>query len=126
MTSSNLDLNPENERICTSRTSMNSFKTAYGNVGLLPGFKYHYAVRIIKGSNFKIGVSSTRHTLDAAFSDTDDGWAYYSGGQLRHGSKGEGPKYGESFQAHDVIGVYIDMQEVRVIRNNCTGFAILL
>ncbi len=80
MTSANLDLNPENERVCTSRTSMHSFKTTYGNMPLMPGFRYHYSIRILKGSNFKIGVSRTRNTLDAAFSDSEDGWAYYSGG----------------------------------------------
>jgi len=94
---------------------MHSFKTTYGNVSLLPGFRYHYAVRIIKGSNFKIGVSRTTKILDNAFSDTEDGWAYYSGGQLRHASKGEGPKYGESFQAEDVIGVYIDLKDVSIL-----------
>lgn len=50
--------------------------------------------------------------LDAAFSDSEDGWAYYSGGQLRHGSKGEGSKYGEAFSANDVIGVYLDLKDV--------------
>jgi hypothetical protein len=36
-------------------------------------------VRIVKGNNFKIGVSRTRQVLDAGFSDSSDGWAYYSG-----------------------------------------------
>ena len=78
----------------------------------MEGFRYHFAIRIVKGSNFKLGVSRSRTTLDTAFSDSEDGWAYYSGGQLRHGSKGEGSKYGEAFQANDVIGVYLDLKDV--------------
>ena len=92
---------------------MHSFKTTYGTEPLAVGFRYHFAVRIVKGNNFKIGISLSRSVLDAAFSDTEDGWAYYSGGSLRHGSKGEGPEYGEAFQAHDIIGVYVDLVEVR-------------
>lgn len=127
VTSTNLDLNPENERICTSRTSLHSFKTTYGNVALAPGFRYYFAIRIINGNNFKIGVSQTRNALDSAFSDTQDGWAYYSGGSLRHGSKAEGTKYGEAFQASDIIGTYIDLVDVIFLSGNssCIGTDIL-
>ena len=76
---SNLDLNYE-ERTCTSKTSMHSFKSTYGNISLYPGFRYYYEVKFLKGSNFKIGVSRSRRILDIAFSDTADGWAYYSNG----------------------------------------------
>ena len=107
MTSVNLDIN---ERVCTSRTSLHSFKTTYGNRALSEGFRYHFSVRIVKGSNFKLGVSSTRDVLDQAFSDSLDGWAYYSNGQLRHGSKSEGPMYGETYKADDVVGVYVDLK----------------
>jgi hypothetical protein len=112
VTSANLDLNPENERVCTSRTSLHTFKTTYGNTGLLWGFRYYFQIRIIKGNNFKIGVSSSRDELDVAFSDTPSGWAYYSNGQLRHASKGEGPAYGEKFSSNDVIGVWCDLVDV--------------
>lgn len=92
---------------------MHSFKTTYGNMPLNPGFRYFFEVRMIKGSNFKLGVSKTRRNLDLAFSDTQDGWAYYSNGQLRHNSKGDGEKYGETFRGKDVIGVYVDLVDVR-------------
>jgi hypothetical protein len=91
---------------------MHSFKSVYGNQSLTPGFRYYFEIKFIKGSNFKVGVSKTRRSLNVAFSDTEDGWAYYSNGQLRHNSKGEGPKYGETFRGKDTIGVYIDMIEV--------------
>ena len=108
----NLDIS-EDERTCTSKTSMHSFKTCYGNTTLIPGFRYYFEVKFIKGSNFKIGVSKSKRNREIAFSDTEDGWAYYSNGQLRHNSKGEGQKYGEIFRGKDTIGVYVDLIEVR-------------
>ena len=69
---------------------MHSFKTVYGNTPLSPGFRYFFEIKFLKGSNFKVGVSKTRRQLDNAFCDTDEGWGYYSNGQLRHNSKGEG------------------------------------
>lgn len=59
---------------------MNSFKSTYGNEVFLPGMRYYFEVKFLKGSNFKIGVSKTRRLLDFAFSDSSDGWAYYSNG----------------------------------------------
>lgn len=105
---------------------MHSFKTAYGNIGLAPGFRYYFEVKFLKGSNFKLGVSRSRHNLDIAFSDDADGWAYYSNGQLRHNSKGDGPKYGEIFRGKDSVGVYIDLIDVRVIWSIRVGTDLLL
>jgi hypothetical protein len=59
---------------------MHSFKTVYGNNELTPGFRYYFEIKLLKGSNFKIGVSKNRKNMDIAFSDTCDGWAYYSNG----------------------------------------------
>lgn len=78
MTSSNLDINMDNERVCTSRTSLNSYKSTYGNTILARGFRYYFAIKIVKGSNFKIGISRSRAELDIAFSDIKDGWGYFS------------------------------------------------
>ena len=113
MTSSNLDL--EDSRVCTSRTSMHSFKTTYGTEAMLPGFRYFFQIHLTKGYNFKIGVSRSRDRLEGAFSETEDGWSYYSGqgGQLRHASKVEGPAYGQAYSKDDVVGVYVDLVEVR-------------
>jgi hypothetical protein len=108
---SNLEIN-EDDRTCISKTSLLSFKSTYGTMSLIPGFRYYYEVKFLKGSNFKIGVAKSRRHLDIAFSDTEDGWAYYSNGQLRHNSKGDGPMYGDSFKGKDVIGVYIDLIDV--------------
>lgn len=61
-------------------SSMHSFKTAYGTQAMTPGHKYYFEVKILKGSNFKLGVCKSRRILDFAFSDTEEGWAYYSNG----------------------------------------------
>ena len=98
------------ERTCTSLTSLHSFKTVYGP-SLVPGFRYHFTILLLKGSNFKLGVSLSRRLLDQAFSDSSDGFAYYSSGYLRNGNKGDGPKYGESYRRKDRVGVYVDMVE---------------
>lgn len=78
----------------------------------MPGSRYYFEVKFLKGSNFKIGVCSTRRNTDIAFSDTEEGWAYFSLGQLRHNSKGLGLKYGQRFKENDVVGVYVDLIEV--------------
>jgi hypothetical protein len=92
---------------------MHSFKSSYGNCALFPGFRYYFEVRFLKGSNFKLGVSRSKRNRDIAFSDDEDGWAYYSNGQLRHNQKGEGRKYGDIYRGKDTIGVYVDLIEVK-------------
>lgn len=77
--SSNLEIDVE-ERTCTSKTSMHSFKTVYGNTPLLPGSRYYFEVKFLKGSNFKIGISKGKRNFDVAFSDSNEGWGYYSNG----------------------------------------------
>lgn len=93
---------------------MHSFKTVYGDLPLIPGGRYYFEIKFLKGSNFKIGVSKVRRNIDIAFSDTTDGWAFYSNGQLRHNSKGDGPKYGEIYRGKDTIGVYVDLIDVSI------------
>jgi len=70
----------EDIRTCTSKTSMNSFKSVYGDITLKPGNRYYFEVLFKKGSNFKIGISRSNINHDIAFSDTEDGWGYYSNG----------------------------------------------
>lgn len=49
-----------------------------------------------------------------AFSDYKTGWALYNG-ELRHNSNSSGQKYGKTINAGDVIGVAVDMIEVKNI-----------
>ena len=43
-----------------------------------------------------------------------DGWAFYNG-ELRHGSKSEGKKYGETIAKGDIVSVMLDTIQVRRI-----------
>lgn len=53
--------------------------------------------------------------MKQAFSDTAEGWAIYNG-ELRHNSNSSGKKYGTNYKAGDVIGVFLDMIEVELIK----------
>ena len=59
----------------------------------MPGNKYYFEIKIIKGNLIKIGVSKSQNFLDEAFCDGDKGWDIYNG-ELRHNSNSTGPKYG--------------------------------
>ena len=56
------------------------------------------------------------YLFSQAFSDSANGWAIYNG-ELRHNSNSSGPKYGSSIQAGDIIGVMLDMSEVKLLFN---------
>ena len=43
-----------------------------------------------------------------------DGWAFYNG-ELRHGSKSEGKRYGEAIAKGDIVSVMLDTIQVRRI-----------
>jgi len=100
-------------RLCTSKTSLHSFKCAFGTEPFEPNCRYYFEVKLLKGTNFKIGIaeSQCRDEPDVAFSDGTKGYAYYSNGQLRHNSKGSGQIYGETFRCKDTIGCYVDLVE---------------
>jgi len=100
-------------RLVVSQTSLYSFKCAFANEAFYPGNRYMFEVLFRKGQNFKIGIceESCLREPDSAFSDTTRGFAYYSNGQLRHGSKGSGSFYGEPFRANDVVTCYVDLVE---------------
>ena len=77
-------------RIVRCKKSLESFKTTYGQQPLLPGGRYFFQIRLIFGSNFKIGICKNKKLQEIAFCDGIDGYAYYSAGQLRNGSKTSG------------------------------------
>lgn len=112
-TSSNLEIESDfDPRLIKCKSSMDSFKTAYGSEEMQQGDRYFFQVKFLKGCNFKIGVSKTRRNTETAFCDTQDGFGYYSAGQLRNGSKTNGKKYGETFKGtenNDIIGVFLDL-----------------
>ena len=105
----------ETGKVCKAVNQQHFFKTAFGTETLEPNNRYYFEIRCLKGSNFKIGIAeeSAREHTNQAFSDTKQGYAYFSNGQLRHGSKGQGPTYGEPYKEDDVIGCYVDLIDVR-------------
>ena len=108
-------LSQEESLLVQPQSLINSqFKSVLGDRALPPGDRYFFAVQFGKGSNFKVGVASRKCSLNVAFSDQAEGWAYYSCGYLRHNSGGDGPIYGETFGGGNVIGVYLDMVEGRL------------
>ena len=76
-----------------------------------PMHRYFFQIKCLKGSNFKLGIATgkAKESPNQAFCDTDQGFAYFSTGQLRHNSKGTGIAYGEKFKQDDTIGVYVDL-----------------
>ena len=102
----------------TLREAKESFKTAFSSEPLLSGERYMFQIKLVKGCNFKIGVSTNRENPEVAFCDSDSGYGFYSAGQLRNGSKTSGKKYGESFKGtinQDIISVYLDLIDGRLI-----------
>ena len=47
--------------------------------------------------------------MNTAFCDTNNGFAYYTVGQLRNGSNSNGINYGDKFKNSGVCGIYLDM-----------------
>ena len=87
-------------RVCRAMNQEHCFKSAFGTEALEPHHRYYFEVKCVKGSNFKIGIATdlARNTPNQAFCDTDQGFAYFSTGSLRHASKGSGPSYGEKYK----------------------------
>ena len=98
---------------CWSTDSKCDFKTAISTEPLTKGERTYFEVKMIKGTNFKVGIASKYCNVEQAFSDSKHGWAYYSSGFLRHNSGGQGPKYGRVYKEGSVIGVYADLIDGR-------------
>jgi len=98
-------------RVCRSTNQEHCFKSAFGHEAMEPMHRYYFEIKCVKGANFKIGIATevAKKSPNSAFCDTDQGFAYFSSGQLRHDSKGSGIPYGEKFKQDDTIGVYVDL-----------------
>lgn len=119
--SSNLNLTFDDDQlsggIITSETSLNSFKTVYASEPFAANTRHYFAIKFLKGCNFKIGISKSNTEVEVAFCDALDGYGLYSAGCLRNGSKTTGRKYAQAFRGtkdQDVIGVYVDTIDGRV------------
>ena len=98
--SDNLDIIEEDMSggIVKCKSSLNSFKTVYSDEPLESGQRHYFEIKFLFGCNFKIGVSKNNTNFDVAFCDSQDGFGFYSAGQLRNGSKTTGAKYGKPFR----------------------------
>lgn len=87
-------------KICRATNQEHCFKSAFGTEALMPGHRYYFEIKCVKGNNFKIGIATemAKKVPNSAFSDTDQGFAYFSTGSLRHASKGSGPIYGDKYR----------------------------
>lgn len=98
-------------KVCRATNQEHCFKTAFGTEALLPGHRYYFEIKCVRGNNFKIGIATeqAKRQPNQAFCDTAAGFGYFSTGSLRHSSKGHGPYYGQTYKQDDHIGVYVDL-----------------
>ena len=74
-------------------TSVGPYKNNYADVVLEKNNVYYWEIKIIKGNYFKIGIMKASALADfkgKAFSDSPNGYAYFSTGKLRNGSNNTG------------------------------------
>lgn len=91
-------------------TSVGPYKNNYADIVLEKNSVYYWEIKIIKGNYFKIGVMKTSALSDfkgKAFSDSPQGYAYFSTGKLRNGSNTAGVDFNGSigYGPGDTVGV---------------------
>jgi hypothetical protein len=80
-TSKNLKIHDTYDtRAASCIESKETFKTTYSSEALEPNDRYFFQVKLLRGCNFKIGVSKNRHDPEVAFCDSSDGFGFYSAG----------------------------------------------
>lgn len=104
--------------IITSLTSIGPYKNIYGNIELIPDNKYSFSFRIINSLTCKIGVIKKEKLEELkkeqntknVFSDFKEGFAIFSNGNSRNGSKNDlnSQKFCRGFSVGDIISVYFD------------------
>ena len=115
----------KNEIICVSATG--PFKNVIGTLALRPNHIYSFSFQIITALTCKVGVikksaidalQSEGKDLVGAFSDTKDGYAVFSNGQPRKGTKKDAQMpskpFFRSFTPGDVVSVVFDGVEGRL------------
>ena len=93
-------------------TSAGPYKNVFADTILQKNEVYYWEVKILKGTNFKIGIfkeSEIAAFAGKAFSDVAHGYALYSLGELRNGNnKPTGANFMDGYGPGDVIGVQFD------------------
>ncbi len=105
-----------NDNIITSISSRGPYKNVYGDFDLLPHNKYSFSFRIINALICKIGIikkdklEEKKKTFQETFSDFPEGFALFSNGNTRNGSKNDinSQKFCRPFCLGDIISVFFD------------------
>ena len=89
------------------------FRTIIASQPFLSGSHYWEVIADARTDHaLKIGVSlQQRFSATNAFCDYDFGFGFYGTGELRHGSNGEGTKYGKPIKKRGIVGVCLNMSE---------------
>ena len=88
------------------QTSLGDFKSCYSQHPLPSDHNSQFTIHLLKGQNFKIGLSPHPSPTEGSFADYSTGIAYYSTGQLRGMSSAQ---YGLKFEAGDRITCYLNV-----------------
>jgi len=90
------------------------FKTVISDKAFVRGLHF-WSLKVSETTvgELKIGVSCTKGEsfLNAAFSDTDSGFAFYSPGTLRNGSNANGSKYGTKLLKNSIVDILLNMNK---------------
>ena len=102
---SQLTLSDDNTKV--TKTASGKFHTVIGDKPLIPARTYKWHLKVIQGSNFKIGVCKEISEFEnQSFSDTQSGWAWNNQlAQLRHNSTNEGQSYSSKLSLEDMLTV---------------------
>ena len=95
-------------------TSTGPYKNLYADIVIQKGDIYYWEIKIVRGTNFKIGVfkeSAIAGFKGRAFSDNASGYAFYSTGHLRNGSNKTGEAYLTGYGPGDTVGVLFDTKK---------------
>ena len=94
-----------------------AFRTVVGNTPFSSGVHYWEIIADRRTENeLKVGVTKNINlNYDTSFSDYNFGWAFYGIGQLRHSNNATGENYGKKFKKSGTLGVFLDMNRVRLV-----------
>ena len=76
----------------------------------MPKLKHFHYFEVVCSGDLKIGITKSLDFPDC-FSDTKNGWAFFTKGQLRHDDCSRGKKFGWSITKGNVVGILFNQQE---------------
>jgi hypothetical protein len=105
--SKNLEFKDDKYGTTCVKTSVGVYKNNYADLLMERSGVYYWEIKIVKGTYFKIGIikHSEIPNVKKAFSDHNDGYAFYSTGKLRNGSNKDGIDFNKGYGPGDVVKV---------------------